>query len=74
MMTDGHRSIQGIGRMLAEIAIAAIVVVDAVEAARSLRRRMRRNVDAWWSGIDRREERQLHEDEVALLARALRRG
>jgi len=55
----------------ATVLIGIITLIDAWEELRSRHRRGMRTVAGWKEDAERREQRQLHETEVALLASEL---
>jgi hypothetical protein len=60
-------------RVVIEIVIGAIVVIDALEELSSTRRRISRAFTGWWGTVERRERRHMHENEIAFLAKTLKR-
>ena len=53
------------------LALATVVVVDALDQLRFLSRRSRRSFTGWLEGIEHRDERQLRRAELGLLLRRL---
>ena len=60
-------------RVVIEIVIGAIVVIDALEELSATRRRISRAAAGWWSNVERRERRHMHENEIAFLTETLKR-
>jgi hypothetical protein len=56
-------------RTAAGVGIAAILLMEAYEAALLMRRHAARAVDTWWAARDRREKRALRRHEIRVLAR-----
>ena len=70
--SSGGRS-RSFVRVVIEIVIGAIVVIDALEELSSTRRRISRAFAGWWGNIEQRERRHMHESQIAFLAETLKR-
>ena len=56
-------------RSVIAVAIGLIALLELAEELLARRRRAIRAATAWWSGVERRQQRENHKAEVGFLAR-----
>jgi len=67
-----HEQWRTLLRAAAQVGIGIVVVLEAIDEVRALRRRAHRAAGRWWDGVHLRDQRRLHRREITLLSRVLR--